>query len=71
MAVLQDDIYFNTFRELGAKFEIKPEFVAVDSYQAIFEMLDRGEVASGIVSRIFGQYHENRYRIKTIAAGVF
>lgn len=65
MAVLKDDIYYNTFRGLGAKFEIKPEFVEVDSYLTIFGMLDRGEVASGIVSRIFGQYHDKRYRIKT------
>jgi len=65
MAVLKDDIYYNTFRGLGAKFEIKPEFVEVDSYLTIFGMLDRGEVASGIVSRIFGQYHDDRYRIKT------
>ena len=65
MAVLKDDIYFNTFRDLGARFEIRPEFVEVDSYLTIFEMLDRGAIASGIVSRIFGQYHDDRYRIKT------
>ncbi|CAD7848355.1 MAG: Serine phosphatase RsbU, regulator of sigma subunit [Olavius algarvensis Delta 4 endosymbiont] len=65
MAVLKDDIYYNTFRDLGAKFEIKPQFREVDSYAMIFKMLDQGEVASGIVSRIFGQYHDDRYRIKT------
>jgi len=65
MAVLKDDIYYNTFRDLGAKFEIKPDFIEVDSYATIFAMLDQGEVASGIVSRIYGQYHKEHYRIKT------
>jgi len=64
MAVLKDDIYYTTFKSLGDKFQIKPHFVEAESYTAIFRMLDRGEVDSGIVARIFGQYHEDRYRIK-------
>jgi len=65
MAVLKDDVYYKTFRDLGGKFEITPEFIEVDSYATIFTMLDRREVASGIVSRIYGRYHDDQYRIKT------
>ncbi len=64
MAVLKDDIYYATFKILGDKFQIKPHFIEAESYAAIFRMLDRGEVDSGIVARIFGQYHEKRHRIK-------
>ncbi len=64
MAVLREDIYYKTFKALGAKFEISPDFVEVESYTDIFEMLDRGDIDSGIVPRIFGRYHENLYRVK-------
>ena len=67
MAVVKGDIYYVTFKSLADKFEITPRFMEVEKYKDVLELLDRGLVDSGLIPRIFGQYHEGRYRIKKSA----
>jgi sigma-B regulation protein RsbU (phosphoserine phosphatase) len=67
MAVVKGDIYYDIFKNLGVKFEIRPHFVEVDEYLLAFEMLGQGVVDSAIVPRIFGKYHEGKYRVKASA----
>jgi serine phosphatase RsbU (regulator of sigma subunit)/ABC-type amino acid transport substrate-binding protein len=64
MAVVKGDIYYAKFKILAGKFEITPRFVEVEKYTVVFKMLDKGVVDSGIVSGIFGKYHEDQYRVK-------
>ncbi len=54
-------------RELVERFGVKCTFVGVDSYQKVFELLDRKEADAGVVNRLFGTVSEKDYRIRKTA----
>ncbi len=63
IAVLNGDIYYQIFKRVDKSFKIKPVFVEVDVYDDILKLLDSRVVDAGIVSRIYGMYHEKDYQI--------
>jgi serine phosphatase RsbU (regulator of sigma subunit)/ABC-type amino acid transport substrate-binding protein len=64
IAALTGDIYYQIFKRVDKSFKIKPVFVEVDVYDDILKLLDSRAVDAGIVSRIYGMYHEKDYQIK-------
>lgn len=64
VAVLKDDIYYNFFEIIGERFGVKPDYREVDSYAAILKLVDSKTVDAGIVTRLYGRYHENSYDIR-------
>jgi PAS domain S-box-containing protein len=63
VAVVKKDVYYQEFKNLARNFGVNCEFVEVDEYYQVFELIDRGEVSSGIVSRIYGHVNEKKYNI--------
>jgi serine phosphatase RsbU (regulator of sigma subunit)/ABC-type amino acid transport substrate-binding protein len=64
VAALNGDIYYQIFKLVDKSFNVKPVFVEVEVYDDILKLLDRRVVDAGIVSRIYGMYHEKDYQIK-------
>ncbi|MFC1858909.1 SpoIIE family protein phosphatase [Thermodesulfobacteriota bacterium] len=64
MAVVEGDIYYEVLREVGETLNLNPVYVEVGSYSDILDLLDKREVMTGIIPRIFGKYHEKDHRIK-------
>ena len=42
IAVVKRDIYYQFFKEVGEKFNIKPVFLELDEYADILKAIDRG-----------------------------
>ncbi|MGB3494011.1 MAG: EAL domain-containing protein [Elainellaceae cyanobacterium] len=63
VAVLKDSIQYDVLAEQAQLFNIKPQFVEVADFQAMFQMLDQGEVDAGVVNRFFGQQVEAQYQV--------
>jgi len=67
VAVLGGDIYYvgeSAIINLLNDFEIQVEYVEVDSYVEVFELVERGDVAAGVVSRTFGNLEEGNHAVK-------
>ena len=55
VAVKVGDIHFQALRELTTDFGLNCTFVEVDSYPAMFDMLDNGQVDAVATNRLFGR----------------
>ncbi len=67
VAVMKGSIHTegeNGIRQLCDKFDIKCEFIEVENYEKVFELLDQGQADAGVVNRIYGTLLEERYRVK-------
>lgn len=67
VAVLKEDIYYvgnGGIKELLSKFDIKVEYIELDSYQEIYTTIQNKKVDVGVVNRIHGYQNENKYDIK-------
>ena len=62
IAALHGDIYYQIFKFVDKSLNIKPVFVEVEVYDDILKLLDSSAVDAGIVSRIYGMYHEKNYQ---------
>ncbi len=69
VAVVEADAYFQYFETVLNQFEIHPRFVLVDDYAAVLSQVDQKKVAAGIVPRLYGAYHEKRYRVSRSPIG--
>jgi signal transduction histidine kinase len=63
IAVLKGDIYYTGFRDIVEHFDIDCDFVAVDEYAAVFELVDEGKVDAGLMTRLYGLQHERDYAV--------
>ena len=63
VAVVKADIYSDFFKTMVARFEIHPRFVPVDTYGDVFSLIRQEKVAAGIVSRLYGSYHAERFGV--------
>ncbi len=68
IAVMKGSIH--TDGESGIKtilkqFDVSCEYVEVENYDAVFELLSKGEVDAGVVNRIFGQLNEDKHNFNT------
>ena len=67
IAVLKGDIY--TLGEDGLpaiceKFSLRCEFMLLDSYAEVLGAVDAGKTDAGLVNRIFGITHRDRYKVE-------
>jgi sigma-B regulation protein RsbU (phosphoserine phosphatase) len=51
------------------QFDIHPRFVQVDDYATVLSLVHQNKVAAGIVPRLYGAYHEKRYRVSRSPIG--
>jgi ABC-type amino acid transport substrate-binding protein len=63
IAVLKGDIYYTGFRDIVDHFDIDCDFVAVEEYAAVFELVDGGKVDAGLMTRLYGLQHERDYAV--------
>lgn len=66
IAVMKQGIYTEgpeSISSLLKRFDIRATFVEVDSYSAVFQLLDERKVDAGVVNRLFGQQHENLFDV--------
>lgn len=61
IAVLNNSIQFHAFRERTRLFNVFPVFVAVDSFDAAFTLLQRKQVDYVLANRFYGAMHMARY----------
>jgi len=50
--------------DLVEQFGISCTFIEAVDYDAVFQLLDRGEADAGVVNRVFGAANEARYRVE-------
>ncbi|MFQ5577415.1 MAG: PAS domain S-box protein, partial [Anaerolineae bacterium] len=63
IAVLSGDIYYPGLQDLLAAFNVTVQFVEVDSYPRVLELVSQRDVAAGLTNRIFGAQFEADYRV--------
>jgi len=63
VAVLRGSIQHDDLARQADAFNIRPQFIEVDTFEAIFQLLEAGQVDAGVVNRFVGQQAESRYRI--------
>ncbi len=68
IAVMKGSIH--TDGEAGIKtilsqFDIVCQYVEVENYEAVFDLLFKGEVDAGVVNRIFGELNQGKYNFNT------
>jgi len=66
VAVLEDDVYFtgkHGMQYLASAFNIKVEYIVVNSYKDVLASLDSGLADAGLVNRFFGITNAAKYNI--------
>ncbi len=64
IAVLKNDIHYEVFIQLLESFDIRCNFIELNSYDEVFQSVIDGTVQAGIVNHFFGMLSENEYNIK-------
>ncbi len=66
VAVLKGAIYTEAGEGIASlleKFDVHANFIEVDGYDTVFQLLDEEAVDAGIVNRLFGQQYENDFDV--------
>ncbi len=63
VAVLKGDVHYQALVELTEKFGVRCDYVEVDTYPAVFALIDQGRVDAGLTNRVFGAQHEGDYAV--------
>ncbi len=64
IAVLDDDGYFDEFRNTARRFNIDCNFIIANSYSEVLEAVDRRYVDAGVVERTYGILHDQDYHVR-------
>lgn len=64
VAVLDNDIHYQRFRELLRRFGISVNYVEVDDYDSVMALVAAGQVDAGLVNRIYGIQREWDFNVK-------
>lgn len=64
VAVLDNDIHYQRFRELLRRFGISVNYVEVDDYDSVMALVAAGQVDAGLVNRIYGIQREGDFNVK-------
>ena len=64
LATLREGIHHKRFENLAENFGIYYSMTLVDDYKEVFRMLHEKQIDGGIVNRIFGYAHEDRYDVE-------
>ena len=64
IAVLRDSIQYDFLRRQSRAFGVAPRFVEVGTFTEMFERLQQGDVAGGVVNRFFGARMAPRYGVQ-------
>jgi PAS domain S-box-containing protein len=63
IATLQGGIHHEEFKNLAENFDFRYSMTLVDDYKEVFRLLHEKQIDVGIVNRIFGFAHEDRYDV--------
>ncbi len=64
LALLSDDIHAQYFEALAERFSIHPRYQWVETYDEVFQAIQSGEAAAGIVNRMYGEAHAREYNLR-------
>ena len=64
VAVLENDIHFQRFRELLQRFSIPVDYVEVSDYDTVLTLVAQQQVDAGLVNRIYGIQHEGLFNVQ-------
>lgn len=63
LATLRNGIHFKRFEYLAKEFGIRHDLTLCDDYETVFLMLHEKKADAGIVNRIFGYVHKDKYDV--------
>ena len=63
IAVLQNDIYYNSLKELTKQFGIECRFIEAFEYDVVLELVEAGKCDAGLVNYLYGHQNEQKYNI--------
>ncbi len=63
LATLRQGIHLVRFENLAVGFGFNFDLIQVDDYETVFRMIHEKKVDAGIVNRIYGYTHEDRYNV--------
>ncbi len=64
VAVVQNDVYSNNFIKMAQQFDLHCNLIFADNFQAVFSMIDKGEVDTGVANRFFSLLNERSFKVK-------
>jgi len=64
IAAMKGDISYEDFKLKIKNLGIYCTFVEVNEFSEVFELVDKKQVDAGIISRLFGLTHENKYDVQ-------
>ena len=64
ISVLKDDIHYVQLARLLEQFEVDAEFVEVDHYAIVLQLVEEEQTDAGVTNRFFGAQFESDYRIE-------
>lgn len=64
VALLEDDIYNEAFRELLGRFGVEARFVEMAGYRAVLDAVAEGHADAGVVSRLFAARQDTAHPLR-------
>ncbi len=64
LALLTGDVHAQAFQHIARNFNIRPQYVWMETYDAVFQAVHNGEAEAGIVNRIYGESHQRAYDLR-------
>jgi len=63
VAAISGDIYYIELSKLVNSFDVGCDFVEVEDYPTVFQLVEDGTVDAGVVNRLYGMQHEEEYAV--------
>ena len=63
VAVLKGDIHYSIFTQIIERFGIECEFIEMDNYSSVLDLVSRNQADAGVVNRFFGMKYGSKYKL--------
>ena len=67
LAVVREDIYYETFRRISAFSNVHPHFVEVESYENALRLVSAGKADGALLPRVFAAYQGQKFGVEKTA----
>lgn len=63
IAIVKNNVFDDGFIQLASNFNLNCEYVYVENYSDVFQLIESNQVDAGVVNRIFGDYNNVHYNV--------
>ena len=63
VAIVKNNVFDDGFIQVATKFNLNCEYIYVEDYNDVFELIESKQVDAGVVNRIFGDYNSFHYNV--------